>query len=248
MKFTGLASRTETPYDMGFYVETIARGAFKKTLSEKPDVVLNIQHGAAGSGLPIARTKAGNMTLTEDNEGLQVDAELDPLDPDVQLVARKMGNGNLDGQMSFCFAADSQSWSKDYSERRITVCNLHRGDVSIVVQGASPSTTSTLRNFRVAVAAAGGRATMRERKELAEVLGQTVILEMRSFVLDGRRYDFESAGAEQRSSRITGDDEHRSPPDRSEERLALPAWDPSADRLRLARLRYPVGHPSRPAA
>ena len=37
---------------MGGYTETIARGAFTKTLSERPDVQLLINH----EGLPLART------------------------------------------------------------------------------------------------------------------------------------------------------------------------------------------------
>jgi HK97 family phage prohead protease len=163
MKFQGLASRTETPYDMGWYTETIARGAFKKSLSENPDVVLNIQHGGAGSGLPIARTTAGNLRLSESYDGLEVDAELDPLDPDVQLVARKMQNGNLDGQMSFAFSIPEgrQKWSEDYTQRRILEANIHRGDCAIVVQGANPHTTSSLRNYRAALAAAGGGVGIR---------------------------------------------------------------------------------------
>jgi hypothetical protein len=48
------------------------------------------------------------------------------------------------------------------------------------------------------VAGAGGRSTRRDRQELAEVLGSTVIVETRSFVLDGRRYGFDGA-AETRS-------------------------------------------------
>jgi HK97 family phage prohead protease len=234
MNFQGLASRTETPYDMGWYVETIARGAFKKSLAENPDVVLNIQHGEAGSGLPIARTKAGNMTLTEDHEGLKVDAELDPLDPDVQLVARKMGNGNLDGQMSFAFSIPEgrQKWSQDYTERRILEADIHRGDVSIVVQGANPTTISTLRNFRAALAAAGRRSTLANRRELAETLGSAVIVEMRSFVLDGRSYDFDGdigtrPGPVTKVAAVGGG------------HVWLPVFDASAERARLEALRYP---------
>ena len=143
--FSGYASVTESPYDMGWYSESIANGAFKKTLASKPDVVLNLGHGTNGSGLPIARTTAGNLQLKEDTKGLKVDAQLDPEDPDVQLLKRKYDNKNLDGQMSFAFRAERQEWNSDYTERRITEANIHRGDVSIVTQGANPVTTSSIR-------------------------------------------------------------------------------------------------------
>lgn len=141
----GYASVSETPYDMGWYDEVVSRGAAKKTLEGNPDVVLNLQHGEAGSGLPMARTKAGNLRISEDMIGLKVEADLDPEDPDVQLLYRKMQAGNLDGQMSFCFAVVRQTWNDDYSERRIVEYDIHRGDVSCVVQGASPTTSSSIR-------------------------------------------------------------------------------------------------------
>ena len=50
LHFRGLASSTESPYDMGYYTETIKRGAFAKTLQEQPDVQLLINH----DGLPLA--------------------------------------------------------------------------------------------------------------------------------------------------------------------------------------------------
>lgn len=138
LKFSGYASLTETPYNVGFYTETIKRGAFKRTLAEKPDVQMLINHGEGGSGMPIARTGV-NMTLTEDERGLKVDADLDPEDPDVQLLARKMASG-LMNQMSFAFQANDQDWNDDLTERSIKSVSIHRGDVSIVNQGASPTT------------------------------------------------------------------------------------------------------------
>lgn len=137
---TGYASVTDTGYDMGWYTEQIARGAFKKTLTEDPDVQLLINH----AGLPLARTKSGTLQLSEDNIGLRVDADLDPEDPDVQSLTRKMDRGDVD-QMSFAFRATRQSWTDDYTERTITEVDLHRGDVSVVNQGANPYTSSSVR-------------------------------------------------------------------------------------------------------
>ena len=40
VRFTGYAATTAEAYEVGDFTETIARGAFKRTLSEGPDVVL----------------------------------------------------------------------------------------------------------------------------------------------------------------------------------------------------------------
>jgi uncharacterized protein len=145
LHLSGYACTTNTPYDMGWYTESIKSGAFAATLNGHPDVVLNINHGEGGSGLPIARTKAGNLELGEDRTGLKVDADLDPEDPDVSLLARKMNSGNLDGQMSFCFSVVRQSFSDDYLFREIQEVSLNRGDVSVVTQAANPTTSSSIR-------------------------------------------------------------------------------------------------------
>lgn len=141
-RFSGYASVTEHPYEVADFTETIARGAFKRTLGEDPDVVLLVNHGEGG-GLPLARTKSGTMTLMEDARGLRVDADLNPQDPDVRSLVPKMQRGDVD-QMSFAFRATDQEWNKDYTQRTIRSVALHRGDVSIVTMGANPATSSTL--------------------------------------------------------------------------------------------------------
>lgn len=148
---TGYASVTEVPYEVGFYTEKIARGAFKRTLKNEPDVTLLLNHGDGGSGLPLARTKSGTLTLEEDRNGLYVEANLDPLDPDAQLLQRKMKRGDLDGQMSFAFQAIDQDWSDDFGERTLRSVEINRGDVSIVTQGASPTTSSMIRSLNGAI-------------------------------------------------------------------------------------------------
>jgi HK97 family phage prohead protease len=141
LHLTGYASVTETPYDVGFYEETIARGAFTRTLSEEPDVQLLINH----TGLPLARTKSGTLRLEERERGLWVDADLDPEDPDVQSLQRKMKRGDID-QMSFAFQATDSDWSDDFTKRRIKTVSIHRGDVSVVNMGANPASTATVRS------------------------------------------------------------------------------------------------------
>jgi len=136
---TGYASVTETPYEVGFYTETIKRGAFKRTLREDPDVQLLVNH----EGLPLARTKSGTLRLSENDRGLFVEADLDPEDPDVQALVRKMKRGDID-QMSFAFQATAQDWNEDYSERAISSVSIHRGDVSVVNMAANPAATASI--------------------------------------------------------------------------------------------------------
>jgi HK97 family phage prohead protease len=144
VKLVGLASRTGVAYDVGFYRETIVPGAFRRTLSENPDVQLLVNHGAGG-GMPLARTRSGTMSLSETNEGLYVEASLDPEDPDVQSLARKMTRGDID-QMSFAFQATDSDFNEDYTERTIRGVSIHRGDVSVVNMGANEQTFAAVRS------------------------------------------------------------------------------------------------------
>lgn len=157
LRLTGYASVTETPYEVGFYSETIKRGAFKRTLGEQPDVQLLVNH----EGLPLARTKSGTLSLSEDERGLKVDADLDPEDPEVQSLVRKMRRGDID-QMSFAFQATDQDWNDDYTERHIRGVSLHRGDVSVVNQAANPAATASVRSAEAlrALQRLGGEAVI----------------------------------------------------------------------------------------
>ena len=138
--FRGLASSTDSPYDMGWYTETITRGAFDTTLSGRPDVQLLVNH----EGLPLARSTNGSLQLIATERGLEFEATADPSDPDAARVAAKVESGLMD-QCSFAFRVMKQTWDEDYTQRDITEVSLDRGDVSIVNYGANPNTSVTLR-------------------------------------------------------------------------------------------------------
>lgn len=148
----GWASVTERSYDMGYYQETIKRGAFGKTLRESPDVQLLINH----AGLPLARTAgpdrpigpAGLLTLSEDDKGLHFRGKLSPDDMDVKHLRSKPA-GVID-QCSFGFRVTRQTWDESYENRDILEVNLNRGDVSIVNQGANPTTSFSMRSLLTA--------------------------------------------------------------------------------------------------
>ncbi len=144
----GYASTTEQPYEMwdffGSYSEVISRGAFAKTLSEKPDVAFLLNHG----GMTLARTKSGTLELEEDETGLRSIANLDTSVQAVRDIQTAVNRGDLD-EMSFAFRIERAHWSPDYSELRIDEINLSRGDTSVVNFGANPTTSIAQRSADV---------------------------------------------------------------------------------------------------
>jgi HK97 family phage prohead protease len=144
LSLTGYASVTNTPYPiqdfMGEFQETIRTGAFAKSVAERDDVRLLLNH----DGAPLARTKSGTMTLAEDSTGLLVDApQLDGASPLVQTIRSAMNRGDLD-EMSFGFQVMRQDWSPDYSQRDILEVKLF--DVSVVTFPANDATSASLRS------------------------------------------------------------------------------------------------------
>lgn len=147
LKFEGYASIFDKGYDvhggpsLGGWTESVNRSAFKRTLTEKPDVVLLLNH----EGLPLARTKSGTLQLGTDSTGLLSRSDLDLRDPDVKSVAIKMERGDLN-EMSFAFRVKQNTWSDNETQRSLDEVSLHKGDVSIVTFGANPYTSATLRS------------------------------------------------------------------------------------------------------
>jgi HK97 family phage prohead protease len=144
------------------FKESIAPGAFRKTLSETPDVRLLVNH----SGLPLARTKNGTLNLIEDDRGLYFSAELADTQEsrDIHtLIAR----GDVD-QMSFAFRVIRQKWSEDRSRRVLTEVSLSDGDVSVVTYPAYPTTSVEAREeLRKAIGAV---------KEGREITGESLVV------------------------------------------------------------------------
>ena len=144
------------------FKESIAPGAFRKTLSETPDVRLLINH----EGLPLARTKNGTLKLEEDERGLRFDADLADTQEgrDIYELVKR---GDVD-QMSFAFRVIRQKWNDDRSRRVLTEVSLADGDVSVVTYPAYPTTTVEAREYlKEAISAI---------KEGREVTGESLIV------------------------------------------------------------------------
>jgi hypothetical protein len=192
--FTGYASTTDQAYGvrdyMGEYDETIKRGAFKKTLREA-DVPLLFNH----DGMPIASTGGGTMRLSEDDQGLKVEADLDRRQSLTNDICIAMERGDL-RQMSFSFQAVQQSWNTDYTQRDVTELRLF--DASIVTYPANPNTSASLRggSARQAEAYALSTISTEERQVLVDhaVGSAHARLAEKIIELDEFRVDQERAG------------------------------------------------------
>ena len=145
LRFDGTATVYEAPYDMadsfGPYSEVVSRGAGANSLARAGlDVPLVLQHDSLRR---IASTVNGTLQLVETQDGLQVSADLDPTDHDVQYIVPKLRSG-LVTEMSFRFSINKGVWNDDYTVFRIDEYDIHRGDVAIVGYGANPATTGGL--------------------------------------------------------------------------------------------------------
>lgn len=142
VRVSGYAAVFDQAADIGgYFMEVIARGAFKEAIG-RDDVVFLINH----DGLPLARTRSGTLTLKEDDKGLRIDTVLDAEDPDVKSITGKMKRGDLD-KMSFAFRATKQEWDETTDPPTRTITEAELFDVSIVTNPAYDGTSIALRSL-----------------------------------------------------------------------------------------------------
>lgn len=146
------------------WAEVVERGAFADALQRRDDVTFLINH----SGLPLARTTSGTLTLVEDQRGLRVDTALDASDPDVQRILPKMKRGDL-SKMSFAFLAEKETWDETGDHAVRTIHSVQLFDVSIVTDPAYEGTEIGLRSKAAALGGEGDfyRRQMQMRMRLA---------------------------------------------------------------------------------
>ena len=120
--------------------EMVAEGAATKSIAERDDVRLLVNH----TGIPLARTESKTLVLSSDKVGLHVVTPdgIDMRSPDVQTLVVAMQRGDID-QMSFAFRATRSEWNDDFTERIIREVQLF--DVSVVTFPANPVTVAQLR-------------------------------------------------------------------------------------------------------
>jgi hypothetical protein len=130
----------------GAFMERIEPGAFRDAVG-RDDVVFLVNH----DGLPLARSRAGQGTLTlrEDERGLYMETLLDGEDPDVRSITGKMKRGDLD-KMSFAFRAEVEEWDESGELPVRTIKQARLYDVSVVTSPAYEGTEIGLRSLEAA--------------------------------------------------------------------------------------------------
>lgn len=125
--FSGYAAVFNSPSEPLPFIETIAPGAFKRSLNSGKEIRAYVNHN---SDMPLATTKNGSLRLAEDERGLRVDMTL----PDTT-AGRDLSVLLRDGvvhSMSFGFSVpkSGDSWSADGTARTLKEVRLY--EISVV--------------------------------------------------------------------------------------------------------------------
>lgn len=167
VQLRGYASVTEVPYavaggpDAGGWMETISRGAFKRTLGRDQNRALLFHHD--GSKI-LASTRAGGLRMEEDSVGLLIEADLDTRVSWINDTALQVEAGTID-EMSIGFYARGQEWNRDFTERTVTEVRLI--EATLTWAGANSATVATIERSRSAVADARPKIEQFDRVRLA---------------------------------------------------------------------------------
>lgn len=161
-------------YDGVQYKEVVDRNAFNGV--DLSNVVLNFNHG----GKPVARTKNGTLTLTVDNVGLSVRADLSGTE-DGRALFEEVKGGYLD-KMSFAFTTENNNaeyMRYDKATHTTTILKVKRlYDTAVVDFPAYENTSVFARNFYRAVADVEVAAVAAQKAETE--LRQKLILKIKS--------------------------------------------------------------------
>ena len=149
----GYASNFDVKYDLGYFKESVARGAFDSVMED--DVRFLVNH----TGAPLARTTNGTLELSVDEKGLKYRAALADTQ-DGRDLYKLIKRGDI-SQSSFAFTIDEDTWSEDRSTRTITKVGRLL-DVSGVTYPASPSASVYARNMAAAKVEAVEQITPQE--------------------------------------------------------------------------------------
>lgn len=133
--------------DLGFFTEVIRPGAFSRAIEESQDVRALLDHN---TGKIIGRTKAGNLTISEDERGLKV--TLQPIDTeDGRTAIEWVRSGVVDG-FSFGFETLTDKWGLKDGRSYREILDLNLFEVSLVAFPAYTATSVALRSEHLASA------------------------------------------------------------------------------------------------
>lgn len=137
--FTGYAAVFDSPSEPLPFIETIAPGAFGRSLKSRNDIRMYVNHN---DDMVLASRRSGTLKLAEDAKGLLATAKM----PDTSYardLVELIRSGVVDS-MSFGFSVPrgGDVWSEDGSQRRLNEVRLH--EVSVVSGTPAYSATSAM--------------------------------------------------------------------------------------------------------
>jgi HK97 family phage prohead protease len=143
MALTGYAALFNSPSkDLGGFRETIAPGAFTRSLNAGAEVKCLGNHDP---NQILGRTKNKTLTLAQDANGLKFRCVLDPANSNHMNIRASVLRGDID-ECSFAFTVpeNGQQWSADCTQRTLTDVDLM--DVSVVTYPAYNTTSVSARS------------------------------------------------------------------------------------------------------
>jgi HK97 family phage prohead protease len=140
MSFTGYAAVFNSPSEPLPFVETIAPGAFSRTLNARNNVRMLLNHNPEKV---LASTRGNTLRLMEDGKGLLAEADLPPttVGRDLSILMQR----SIVDSMSFGFTVPrgGDTWNEDGSRRELREVRLI--EVSVVTFPAYPQTSASVR-------------------------------------------------------------------------------------------------------
>lgn len=130
-----------------WFREMVKPGAFKRVLSEKPDVIAAYNHDWS---IVLARTTNGTLTLEETPSGLKYRAEINPNDQQAVSVYEKVKRGDVP-QASFAFSVRAETWVNPDSKGNLALRVIDEVDqlydVGPCTFGAYPQASAQARSM-----------------------------------------------------------------------------------------------------
>ena len=154
--------------DLGGYVETIAPGAFSRSLATGKDIKMLLDHD---SGLILGSTAAGTLRLWEDKTGLAFEVDAGTDRTYAADAVRTVDRGDLRG-MSFGFYVKQDDW-RDGKQLERTLREVDLFEISAVgfpAYAAPRVTVGAARRARPAPGRGDWRAAAARRRRDLEVL------------------------------------------------------------------------------
>jgi HK97 family phage prohead protease len=139
MTLTGYAARFNEPSEPLPFIERIKPGAFKRSINSRNDIKLLWNHN---TDMVLGSTRAGTLTLKEDEIGLRVMATL-PNNTWGNDARVSIQRGDVTGfSFGFTVPAGGDSWSADGNERTLKSVRLMEVSTGVAFP-AYPSTNGT---------------------------------------------------------------------------------------------------------